>query len=63
MPLLLWVFGLRYELVKYIRGRIEEVLGPLIEEEIERRSLDVQSKGGEEAMVRMITDHVINDPA
>ncbi|XP_022098111.1 protein broad-minded-like [Acanthaster planci] len=53
----------RYELVKYIRGRIEEVLGPLIEGEIERRSLDVQSKGGEEAMVRMITDHVINDQA
>ncbi|XP_038070180.1 protein broad-minded-like [Patiria miniata] len=53
----------RYELVKYIRGRIEEVLGPLIEEEIERRSLDVQSKGGEEVMVRMITDHVINDQA
>lgn len=53
----------RYELVKYIRGRIEEVLGPLIEEEIERRSVGVQSKGREEVIVQTITDHVINDQA
>ena len=49
--------------MKYIRGRIEEVLGPLIEEEIERRSVGTGNKSGEEVIVQTITDHVINDQA
>ncbi|XP_041453945.1 protein broad-minded-like [Lytechinus variegatus] len=51
----------RYELVKYIKGRIETVLGPLIEEEIERRNLDLPNRATEEAMVRDVTERVIND--
>ncbi|XP_071503621.1 protein broad-minded-like [Diadema antillarum] len=53
----------RYELVKYIKGRIDEVLGPLIEEEIERRNLDMPNRATEEAAVGAVTEKVINDPA
>ncbi|XP_072017188.1 uncharacterized protein [Amphiura filiformis] len=54
----------RYELVKYIRTRIEDALAPLIEEEIEKQVNEGGSKsGGNEALVRTITDHVINDQA
>eukprot|EP00057_Strongylocentrotus_purpuratus_P010856 XP_011665330.1 PREDICTED: protein broad-minded [Strongylocentrotus purpuratus] len=53
----------RYELVKYIKGRTEAVLGPLIEEEIERRNLDMPNRATEEVLVRDVTERVINDQA
>ena len=46
-----------------MKGRIEEVLGPLIEEEIEKRKLDMPNRATEEAMVRIVTERVINDHA
>ena len=54
----------RYELVKFIRGRIEEVLTPLAEVEIEKQMLEAGNKSvGNEALVRTIVDHVVNDQA
>ena len=52
----------RYELVKYIRRRIEETLAPLIDEEIEKQVHEGTNESGGNAALT-ITDHVINDQA
>ncbi|PIK61695.1 hypothetical protein BSL78_01399 [Apostichopus japonicus] len=37
----------RYEFVKYVKNKIEEVLGPLIEEKLENRDFNEHSKDPE----------------
>ncbi|XP_071959186.1 protein broad-minded-like [Antedon mediterranea] len=51
----------RYEYVKYIRQRLDEVLGPLIEDQMEKERHKMHTKGSEEDLVRAVTEHVVND--
>lgn len=59
---MVWNFLPRYEFVKHVRNKIEEVLGPLIEEKLENGDFNEQSKGSEDALIQIISSHVINDP-
>lgn len=47
----------RYEFVKQLKKRIEDILGPHIEEEIEKHGGHVDN--GQETLVSMITDRII----
>ncbi|CAG2217906.1 unnamed protein product [Mytilus edulis] len=50
----------RHEFVKVLRRKIEDIIGPLAEEEIERFESSIHDSNGQETLINKITDKILH---
>jgi hypothetical protein len=50
----------RHEFIKLLRRKLEDVIGPLTEEEVEKFETDIHDSNGQETLITRITDKILH---
>ena len=50
----------RHEFVKLLRRKLEDIIGPLAEDEIEKFDSGIHDSNGQETLIKRITDKILH---